>query len=85
MSAPDSKPPDHDRMSGNWQTYSLATAIPVFLLVAPLLGFFAGKWIGAHWDAERAGSLAGLAIGLVSGIRETIKLIRRLPGNEKRP
>ena len=56
-----------------------AMAIPGFLVAGPLLGYFLGKWLGGVlFGAPGPGSYAGLVLGFVAGIRETIRMVRRL-------
>jgi len=56
-----------------------AMAIPGFLVAGPLLGYFLGKWLGGVLlDAPKLGSFIGLILGFVSGVRETLRMVRRL-------
>lgn len=48
--------------------------------VALLMGYFAGRWIGGLFGAERVGSLIGLFVGLGAGFRNLFVMIDRYGG-----
>jgi hypothetical protein len=65
-----------------WRQASLALTLPLMMVVGPLLGFFLASglvyWleIGPPWAARiRA---IGVFLGIMTGIRETILVIRKL-------
>jgi len=64
---------------------SPAMLIPTLLVVGPLLGFFAGSWIGEKLaDHGVLGGLIGLLLGFIASIREVIKVIQRISAEEQR-
>ncbi len=63
---------------------SPAMLIPTLLVVGPLLGFFAGAWIGEKFaDNKVLGGLIGLFLGFGASIREVIKVIQRISAEEE--
>ncbi|HNY27320.1 MAG TPA: AtpZ/AtpI family protein [Candidatus Sumerlaeota bacterium] len=56
----------------------MAYLIPAMLAVGPLVGYVLGRWIGGFFDQSEAGGVVGLLVGLVSGIREVVRLVRRM-------
>jgi F0F1-type ATP synthase assembly protein I len=61
----------------------MALVIPTLLAASPLVGFYLGRWIGALLGGPQIGGLIGLALGFVAGVRETIRLIRRVQAGMK--
>ena len=55
----------------------LLTAIPMILAVAPLIGYYLGRWIDGRLGTDPVFSLIFLALGLVAGVRETISILRK--------
>ena len=55
----------------------LLTMIPMILAVAPLIGYFLGRWIDGRVGTDPVFSLIFLALGLVAGVRETILILRK--------
>ena len=55
----------------------LLTAIPMILAVAPLIGYYLGRWIDGRLGTDPVFSLILLALGLVAGVRETISILRK--------
>lgn len=55
---------------------TLAT-IPLFLAVAPLVGWWLGRWVDSRAGTDWAFQAAGVGLGIAAAIRETIRLVRR--------
>lgn len=49
------------------------------VVVGVVLGYFADKWLGS----SPFGLLIGLIIGSIAGIREMLKLIKKMQGGKK--
>ena len=63
-------------------------AIPSLLVVAPLVGFFLGKFADSRLKTTPWLSLVGLVLGFVSAGRECWQIIQRVQSeeeNDKRP
>jgi F0F1-type ATP synthase assembly protein I len=63
-------------------------AIPSLLVVAPLVGFFLGKYADQWLKTAPWLTIVGLALGFASAGREIYKIIRRVQDEEesdKRP
>jgi len=58
---------------------SQALLIPSLLAVGPLVGYFLGRGIGGWvFDAPDPGGVVGLLLGLLAGIREVVRIVRRM-------
>ena len=55
----------------------LLTAIPIVLLVGPVLGYLAGAWLDRRWSIEPWGTALGIVVGLAASGRSTAQLIRQ--------
>ena len=62
----------------------LLLAIPTLLIVAPLVGFFAGAWLDRRLHSAPWLSIAGLTLGFVAAGRETWLIYRRALAEEER-
>lgn len=58
--------------------------IPTLLVVAPLVGFFLGKFADQHFKTTPWLTLVGLVMGFVSAGREIYLIIRRVQAEEER-
>jgi ATP synthase protein I len=55
----------------------LLTTIPMILAVAPLIGYYAGRWLDGRFGTAPWISMILLLIGLVAGVRETILILKK--------
>lgn len=62
---------------------SLLLAIPTLLLVAPLVGFFMGRYADGRFKTEPWLSFIGLVLGFIAAGRETYFIIRRVQAEEE--
>lgn len=53
----------------------IAFAIPMVLVVFPVVGALLGRYLGQLWDMPWL-LFVGLTLGLVAGIRECIRLVK---------
>ena len=56
---------------------ALLTAIPAILAVAPLVGFFIGKWVDSKAETEPLFAIVGLIIGFAAAGVEIRALIKK--------
>lgn len=63
---------------------ALLTAIPAILIVAPLVGFFIGKWLDAKAETEPLFTILGLLMGFAAAGKEIMMLIKRSAGSDKK-
>lgn len=67
-----------DRQVVGWfRQAGLLTAIPIVLLVGPVLGYYLGTAIDRRWAHAPWGLALGIGLGLASSARVTIQLIRQ--------
>lgn len=60
---------------------ALLTAIPAILVVAPLIGFFAGKWLDEKFETAPLWSILGLIVGFAAAGIEIKALIKKGTGS----
>lgn len=69
------KPPES---RSGWAAVGMAMTIPMMLLAGALVGYGLG-WLVQRWTGWGDWVLAiGIGLGFAAGVRETIKIIRRL-------
>lgn len=65
----------------------MATMIPMFLGVGPVVGWFVCGWVGGLFGRQEAGQLLGLLLGFIAGAREswrmTVRVRDELKAHEK--
>lgn len=73
-----SSSPKNDKPDGNWSQVGLALSIPTLLAAGPLVGLALGWLIcrATGWGLWVQWVL--MILGMVAGIRETIKVIQKL-------
>ena len=59
-----------------WRQIGLLSSIPFVLALAPIVGYFLGKFLDQKFRTEPWLSIVLLALGFVAGVRETIKIIK---------
>jgi len=57
---------------------ALAAALPFVMAVGPIAGYLGGQWIGERLGHASWGRLAGLVLGVVAGVHQTVLIIRRI-------
>jgi len=55
----------------------LAT-IPIYMGVAPLVGWWLGRWVDRKVGSDWIFQAIGVALGIASAVRETVFLVRRV-------
>ncbi len=60
-----------------FQQAGLLTAIPIVLLVGPLIGYYLGTAAERRWPIAPWGVAAGITLGLLASANVTIDLIRQ--------
>lgn len=75
----DSDPSEKDRRERyrSLRQVGLLTSIPMLLLISPLLGYGFGTLADRWLHCRPWGSTIGLLVGMVAGVREVVRIIRR--------
>ena len=60
------------------------TAIPVILVVGPLLGYFAGNWVDRKFQLFPWFTISGLFVGFIASGREIFRLVREFLEEDKK-
>lgn len=55
----------------------LLSTIPFMLAVAPLVGYFGGRWLDRKLGTDPVLTFVLLGLGFVAGIRETMIVVRK--------
>lgn len=63
------------KVSG-WRQIGLLSSIPFILALAPIIGYFLGKYLDTKFRTQPWLSLVLLGLGFVAGVRETIRIIK---------
>jgi F0F1-type ATP synthase assembly protein I len=58
-----------------WRQVGLLTSIPFILALAPIVGYFLGKFLDQKFRTTWL-SFVLMALGFVAGVRETIKIVK---------
>jgi ATP synthase protein I len=72
----------NDKYSG-YRQLAIATIIPVILVVAPLIGYYGGKWIDGKLGTGSVFTIVGLFLGFAAAGKEIYNLIKKSSGNSK--
>jgi F0F1-type ATP synthase assembly protein I len=59
----------------DWRQIGLLTSIPFILALAPIVGYFLGKFLDQKFRTTWL-SFVLMALGFVAGVRETIKIVK---------
>ena len=76
---------DKKGSSDAWRNASLALTLPTMMAAGPLVGLFLGWGVGKllglepPWDGRSI--TIGVICGTVAGIRETVRIIKKLSSN----
>ena len=73
---------DKEKYEG-YRQLALATTIPVILAVAPLIGYYAGKWVDGKLGTGKIFMLIGLGLGIGAAAKEVYGLIKQSTGKSK--
>ena len=68
---------DPEKKTRQFAQISLLAAVPAILVVAPLLGFFAGKWLDRFFKTDPYLMIAGVCFGFVSAGLEIYQLVKK--------
>jgi F0F1-type ATP synthase assembly protein I len=77
------KPQRPGPRSGGLRSAGLLLAIPTLLIVAPLVGFFAGSWVDRRFKTTPWLGILGLILGFAAAGRETYLIYRRYQAEEE--
>lgn len=64
--------------SNYYRSALMLATIPIYMGVAPAVGWWLGRWVDRKLGTDWVFQALGVALGLVSAVRETVFLIRRV-------
>ena len=79
-----SEPPQKDDRYSTLRTTGMMFAIPMLLIVSPLVGFFLGSLVDRWLKSSPWFAILGLFLGFAAGGRETYLIYRRTLAREER-
>lgn len=80
--APDSSEKNRKESYRSMRQVGLLTSIPMLLLISPLLGYWFGTLADRWLHCRPWGSTIGLVLGMVAGVREVVRIVRRAGEDE---
>ena len=60
----------------SWRQIGLLSSIPFILALAPIVGYFLGKFLDQKFRTQPWLSVILLGLGFVAGVHETIKIVK---------
>lgn len=63
---------------------ALASTIGLSLVIPPVLGYFAGRWLDGRFGTDPILSMIGLMVGIVLGFVEMIHVLRQIEREERK-
>ncbi len=67
-----------DRRYSQMRQLGLLASIPAIMVLAPLIGLFAGQWVDRKFHVDPWGTIVGLALGFGAAVREIADILRRV-------
>ena len=61
----------------DYRQISLLAAVPAILVVAPLVGFFIGRWADGKLETDPYLMITGLVLGFITAGREIYQLVKK--------
>ena len=86
--APDVRPPGEPRraeapINKGMRAMALASTIGLSLVIPPVLGYFAGRWLDGRFGTEPVISMIGLVVGIVLGFMEMVHILHQIERAER--
>jgi len=63
---------------------ALASTIGLSLVIPPVMGYFAGRWLDGHFGTEPILSMIGLIVGIVLGFIEMVHILGQIEREERK-
>ncbi|MCS7309889.1 MAG: AtpZ/AtpI family protein [Armatimonadetes bacterium] len=63
---------------------ALASTIGLSLVIPPVLGYFAGRWLDGRFGTDPILSVAGLMVGIVLGFVEMVHVLHQIEREERK-
>lgn len=63
---------------------ALASTIGLSLVIPPVLGYFAGRWLDGKFGTEPVLSMMGLVVGIVLGFVEMVHILHQIEQEERK-
>ncbi len=64
---------------------ALASTIGLSLVIPPVMGYFAGRWLDGRFGTEPVISMIGLVVGIVLGFVEMVPILHQIEREERKP
>ncbi len=63
---------------------ALASTIGLSLVIPPVLGYFAGRWLDGRFGTDPILSMVGLMVGIVLGFVEMVHILHQIEREERK-
>ncbi|MGQ9738633.1 MAG: AtpZ/AtpI family protein [Armatimonadota bacterium] len=63
---------------------ALASSIGLSLVIPPVLGYFAGRWLDGRFGTDPILSMVGLIVGIVLGFVEMVQILAQIEREERK-
>ncbi|MEJ5252939.1 MAG: AtpZ/AtpI family protein [Chthonomonadetes bacterium] len=63
---------------------ALASTIGLSLVVPPVLGYFAGRWLDGRFGTDPILSMVGLIVGIILGFVEMVQVLKQIEREERK-
>lgn len=63
---------------------ALASTIGLSLVIPPVLGYFAGRWLDKRFGTDPILSMVGLIVGIIMGFVEMVHILQQIEREERR-
>ena len=74
-----------DRRFTALRQIGLLSAIPMLMVVAPLLGLWGGQWVERRLHVSPWGSAVGVGLGFFAAVREIRNILRKVKSELEDP
>ena len=71
-------------MNQGMRAMALASTIGLSLVLPPVLGYFAGRWLDGRFGTEPVISMIGLVVGIVLGFVEMVHILQQIEREERK-
>ncbi len=71
-------------MNKGMRAMALASTIGLSLVIPPVLGYFAGRWLDGRFGTDPILSMVGLIVGIVLGFVEMVHILQQIEREERK-
>lgn len=84
ISLPGESPKPSTPANRGMRAMALASSIGLSLVIPPMLGYFAGRWLDGRFGTDPILSMVGLIVGIVLGFVEMVQILAQIEREERK-